>query len=190
MLATGLALASFLASNLDNFFLMTVLRATGVGTGRIVAGFVTAVALVLAAAIGGGWLLGGLSPRVTGWLGLVPLSLGVAAFLRSRTGSGEDESAVPASVPGFLGVTTLMLATSGDAVALFTASFADTDARFWTVMVVATLAAAALWSGLAARIGSAVGDSTRLMRYSSALVPAIMVAIGAYILFDSPTDLL
>lgn len=192
MLAIGLALAGFLASNLDNLVLMVLLRATGAGAARIVAGFMLVLVLVTAAAMGGGWLLAGLSPRATGWLGLVPFCLGMAAFLRMWFGGEDERDAVTAAdtAPGFAGIAALMLATSGDSVALFTATYADTDIAYWIPMALAVLVAGASWCGLAVGLGARIGHGNWLVRYGGVVMPLMMIGIGVYILLDTPTDLL
>ncbi len=192
MLAIGLALAGFLASNLDNLVLMVLLRATGAGAARIAVGFMLVLVLVTALAMGGGWLLAGLSPRATGWLGLVPLGLGMAALLRMWFGGDEEFDAVTVAdtAPGFVGTAALMLATSGDSVALYAATYADTDIAYWMPMALAVLVAGVSWCGLAIGLGARIGRGSWLIRHAGVVMPMMMIGIGVYILLDTPTDLL
>jgi len=192
MLAVGLALAGFFASNLDNLVLMAVLRAAGASAVRITLGFVSALVVVVVIASGAGWLLAGWSARMTGWLGLIPLGLGVAVLLRTHLAGGAEatEAGTMPAVPGYAAIAMLMLATSGDSIALFTATFADTASGYWPAMTGAVLAAGAAWSALASSLGARIGGNGRVIRYATRLVPWIMIAIGAYILLDTPTDLL
>ncbi len=191
MLAVGLAVAGFFASNLDNLVLMAVLRAAGASAVRITLGFVSALVVVVVIASGAGWLLAGWSARMTGWLGLLPLSLGVAGLLRMHLADagGTVEATAVEAAPGYSAIVMLMLATSGDSIALFTATFADTDSGYWPAMAIAVFAAGAAWSAVANGLGARIGGNGAVIRYAARLVPWMMMAIGAYILLDTPTDL-
>lgn len=192
MLAVGLAVAGFFASNLDNLVLMAILRASGASAARITLGYFTALLVVLVIASGAGWLLARWSARMTGWLGLIPLSLGVAGLLRMHLAgaTAAAEAGTMEVAPGYAAIAMLMIATSGDSIALFTATFADTDSGYWAAMAVAVLAAGVAWSAIANGLGARIGANGAITRYATRLVPWIMMAIGAYILLDTPTDLL
>lgn len=178
------------ATNLDNFAVLLALLLT-VGKGRAVAGYALSQALMLAAAMAVALgtdqaMPGGLS----GYLGFVPLALGLRGALRMLLRTPGDAAPRLSSKSRVFGTTALFLALSFDSFAVMAPLLADSAPgyRLWAlagaVLAVALLAGAAL---TAAGAASAAGKwAARLERTG----PFVMIAAGIYVLMNSGTDLM
>lgn len=182
--------AAQVATNLDNFAVLLALLLT-VGKGKSIAGYALSQVIMLAAAmavaLGADQAMpGGLS----GYLGFVPLALGLRGAIRMSVRKPGETSPRISSKSGVLGTTALFLALSFDSFAVMAPLLADSAPgyRLWglggAVIAVAALAAVALSAAGAA--GAAGKWAARLERIG----PFVMIAAGIYVLMNSGTDML
>ena len=192
LLAIGAAAATFLGSSLDNFVLLVgMLAHPGLSRRRVAAGYVLAVTAVALTAL----LVGaGASLVPTAWLGylgLVPLSLGLWFAIRLLIGSGRQEEPGLGDVEGgFISTIGVTLASSVDSVIVYTVLFADTRATLDLPILATIVVCAALWVAAAqyAVEHRTIRELTR--RSAPYLVPVLMILLGLYILLDTPTDVM
>lgn len=182
-----LTAAAFVATNVDSLLLLVGMLAMGRSSWAPLTGYATATLLV----VGGCFALARagdlLPPEVLGWFGLIPLCLGVLGLIdlwRHAEGAGE-----PPSLPvHFLAAAVLFLSVSGDNFAVFVPLMAESPYRADVVISIAMLALAACWAALARWLARAPGRSLAIRRLAARVVPFLLVAIGLYILLDTPTD--
>ena len=188
----ALVAGSFVATNLDNLLLLVVLLAA---TGRylpILAGYVLSSLVILAVSTVGVAVGVWLDPAAVGYLGVIPIGLGLYTLLRQHV-----EAGVP--VPGYAGAETgslrlgagsfaLMLGNSADSLALLVPLLAETSQRFLPLVLASWVSMALLWVGLALIIGSDERLAKRVDDRGSRVIPWVMVAVGLYILLDTATD--
>ncbi len=182
--------AAFAATSLDNLGLLIGLYADDSFRPRdVLVGYMAAAFTVTAAAYGVSTGVELAPLRYMGYLGFVPIALGLhrAGGLLRDPSSGSDSS--PHRVRrGVAPVFLLMLAQSIDTFAVFVAVFADTQEHLeipilMTVAAcVAILCASAYWL---ARHSAFAGALQRGMRW---VLPVLLIAIGVFILADTPTD--
>ncbi len=188
---TGLAVASFVSTSLDNFTLLLGFFADDEYPKRQVAGgYALSVVLVLLLAWGASAAVEMVPPGYLGYLGVVPLGLGLVGLYRLLRHAGPAAVAQPQRGKGFFPVLLVMLANSGDSFSVYVSVFADTAERLeipiLTVVVTCALLAAAAARWLVTR--SSLGQP--IQRIARLVLPFLLIAIGAYILIDTGTDAL
>lgn len=176
-------------TNLDNLALMMAMM-VAVGARRAIGGYLVAqtVILVLALAVAEG-LESGLPDRV-GYLGLIPLGLGILGLWRQWRRQ-EDEAPVKAiERGGLVAAVALYLSISVDSFSVMVPLLADSVGAYrWTA-----LAGGGLGALLLAGVGMSVTRlaPTSLDRISrlERLAPLVMIAVGFYVLLNTGTDAL
>ena len=175
-----------IATNLDNLAVMVALLLTS-NRSRVLGGYLAAQAIVLAVALIIAEGAEEAMPGWTGYLGLVPLALGLIGVWRQWRGVGDGD--MPVSAGGtLLASTVLFLGLSTDSLAVMAPLLADTVP---VLRVTATLGAggAILTIGLLglsmARGAEASGGWISKLEK---LGPYAMIAVGLYVLANSGTD--
>ena len=186
--------SGFVATNLDNLVILVGLLGARASQGApILVGYGVAALSVLMLALLGGLLGSLVDPALIGYLGILPLSMGLYQLYRVTLGRAAPESVdedVDPGVSGGLSAFTLMASNSGDSVALFVPLFAESGRDALIVEVVTYLAMILLWAGAARFLAGRRLVAMTLNRYGAYLVPVIMISVGIYILLDTATDTL
>jgi len=183
-ISSGIAVIS---TNLDNLAVLLGLLIV-MDQRRAIAGFAVAQVIVLAAAtaIASGLNQSGV-PNWIGYLGFVPLVLGVRGIWRQTRADDTQDVPVGGAATSVL---LLFLSLSFDSFAMITPLLADSSVGFRVAAIIGALCAAALLVGVASwgapRAKSLGPRIARLDR----IAPFIMVLVGLYILINSPTDIL
>ena len=112
-------------------------------------------------------------------LGLVPITLGVRAWLTRR---GEDEQA-PSAV-GLLSTALLTVANGGDNLGVYIPLFAGFDGGQLTLCAGVFALMTLLWCLLGARLASLPRVGAAIGKYKAVLVPAVLILLGLYILLS------
>lgn len=180
--------AAQVATNLDNFAVLMALLLT-VGKGRAVAGYLLSQIIMLSAAA---FVAFGadqtLPDGLVGYLGFVPLAIGLRGLLRMVLKTPGSADAKISSRSGVLGTTALFLALSFDSFAVMAPLLADSlpGYRLWAFGGASVAAGAlALVAVKTARAAGPVGTwAMRLERVG----PLVMIAAGIYVLMNSGTD--
>ncbi|SFM14301.1 hypothetical protein [Shimia aestuarii] len=174
---------ALILTNLDNLAVMVALMLR-LPKKRVLIAFVTAQVIVLAVAkaIAEGIEIG-LSAQA-GWLGIVPILIGVRALLQENGGEGpkaRDDATLVALVLLFLSI-------SSDSLIVLAPLLADAAPGHRVAGIFGAILA---WGGLmaaglkTAQAGGTTGWARRLER----LAPWVMIAVGTYVLLDTATDM-
>lgn len=182
-----LTVAGFTATNLDNLLVLVALSAGG-ARARAMLGFLLAAATLLAVATLGIVLGDMLDPGWVGYLGVVPVVLGLYLFLqllRSPAPTAQMSAAAPVGVAGsFL----VMLSNSGDNLALFLPLMADTRKSLLPIIILTYVGMAVAWTLLARWLVGHRLLAKSLERHGRWLLPSIMIAVGTVVLMDMGYD--
>ena len=175
---------AYAATNVDNLLIMAALAGT-TKRGQLIAGFLAASTGVLLVASLATFIEGIVPNEVLGYLGFVPLSIGLYLLLFTNT-QAESPASRATTWPAVAG---LLFANSGDTIFAMGPLFAESghDARLGLAAGFAMIAT--VWLLLILNVSQRVARSTLLSRLGPRLAPWMMILVGLYILSDSATDL-
>lgn len=183
------AVGLFAATNIDDIVVLTVLfvaSARGALPGwKVVAGqyagFVTLVAISVVAAAG----LTIIPDKWVGFLGLIPLAIGIYGLVRTLRRQDDDDEDDAISAVGLLGVAGITIANGADNISLYTPVFRTSPVQDTVVTIIVFLVLVAAWCLIARFIGTSKTVSELLERVEHWLVPAVFIGLGLYILIES-----
>ena len=185
---------SYASTNVDNLLLAVLL----LGANRnqqwaIKLGVFTAAVAVMLLCAAGLMVRYTVDAGVVGYLGLLPIALGLRHLLASgRGGQGEPHNQSRLTAPdarsAWLSATALMVANSGDTIALFLPLLAETRTAVLPLVALSYLVTAVLWALLAWGLASRPWIARSLDRHGNRLLPWIMIGVGIYILSNTATD--
>ena len=181
----GLGFAAYAATNLDNFLLLCGLIGGGARRRSVTVGFVTAGGLILLLALSFSVLSYLVSPAMLGYLGVVPIALG----LRILIYDGVATEGTPQLAKGVFGVAALLTANSLDTVATFAPMFAESEAIVRFALVVGYIASAIVLITAVLRITRRLSRLAIKKSAAQKITGVVMILVGAYVLSDSGTDL-
>ncbi|TGD74870.1 hypothetical protein E4634_06660 [Mangrovimicrobium sediminis] len=187
--------AGFIATNLDNLLLLVVLMgAEPERRARHRAGYLLACTVVLAVASLGSLLGSLVDPGLIGYLGVIPLAMGLRLLVlrRNTDAAPTPQPGTPAAVAGggMLATALLMLGNSADSLAIFIPLAAESTLRALAIGSLVFLACATLSASLAGYIAAHPELGRRITAIGEKLVPLVMICAGAYILADTASDTL
>ena len=186
LLVAALAMApiAYLSTNIDNLTILLALRGSGAPQRLLAMGFIAAVIALLLVASAGAYADEFIPLGMLRYFGLVPVALGLRLLL-----SAPDDGPAAQQQQGWLAIALLFLANSVDSMLVVGALVAESEAAahagllFGYLLTAAATVAASGWLLGHERIAD------RVARAGSRLAPILMIAIGLYIFWDSPTDL-
>lgn len=187
------AAAAFVATNLDNFFLLlSFLTMPSVRIKSVFLGFITGM-LILIGISATATLLPALIPvKYLGLLGIIPITVGIRQLIATSRGldpSGQI-SAPTVSSSAFSAVVLTQISNGSDTIITLVPLIADSMPGA-VVLILATFVAMSLLLWRTARrvhLQPAVAALTK--RYGHFLAPVILILVGSYILANTATDLL
>jgi cadmium resistance protein CadD (predicted permease) len=181
----ALAAAAFAASNVDDLFVLAAfsadpsLRRRHVVAGQFLGiGALTAASLLCAlaaVAVPAHWL---------GFLGLLPIVVGVRRLLTARRVEGEDRTPQPARAAA-LSVAAVTIANGGDNLAVYVPLFATQPGVAWPLIVAVFAVLTAVWCAAAVGLVAHPAVGPRLRRYGRRWLPWVLIALGLFIIAGS-----
>jgi len=188
----SLVAGSFVATNIDNLAMLVSWLLSGRGEPRqILAGYLLGMSglLILACAFGLG--AGFVPDRYVGYLGVIPITLGLKGLydlLRARD-AVEQESASVGSGALVLSIAMTQLANGVDTVLVLGPLFADSELGFDLEMIAGFTLMVFVWFRLARFLETQAGRVQAIERYGHWISPIVLIVIGFYILDNTGTDI-
>lgn len=196
-IATGTV--TFAATNIDDIFILMLFfsRSAALYPRRaIIAGqYLGFTALVLISLIG--FLAGFVVPRpYLGILGLVPILLGIRAWLNRRKEVEEEErekeqveAAGKKSNQGLfsstLAVASVTFANGGDNIGIYTPLFAGSSLFNLVVIIAVFYILIAVWCFAGYVVSKQPHVGHVLTNYAHSIVPFVLIALGIFIMYES-----
>ena len=188
----GVGLAAFASTNTDNLLLIAVLLGRKAQRpSAVLIGYVGAVVTIAALGLAAARLADAVPSGVLGYLGIVPLSMGLVRLQRSLRGGGSSSegSARPTGV-GALAVAAVMLSNGSDTLAVLLPLFAETPEPLTYVLAATVVVATFIWFALARWVAGHAWVAARLESVERWLVPLVLIGLGVYIMMDTGTDVI
>lgn len=186
-----LVLMGFVATNIDNLLILLALLASSDSRWPVLAGYGAAATAVLMVCLVGAALGGMLQPQWVGYLGIIPLVLGLQLGWQAWRDSRDKTSAITVPSGGAAGTAFLLtLSNSGDNIALFLPLLAETERESIMLLLAIYLGLVLAWAQLARFVATRRWLVEMLSRHSRWLLPCVMILVGTYVLLDTTTDTL
>jgi cadmium resistance protein CadD (predicted permease) len=185
--AFGLALLLFVATNIDDVFILLALFSDpSFRPAEVVAGQLLGMAVLLALSVAGALLAVVIAPGYVGLLGIVPLAFGILQLIRKH----EDVSGMPApaaarSALRVLAVSAITIANGADNIGVYIPMFATANRLQLAVYAVTMLASTAALCWLAHALIHHPRLGAPIRRFAESATPFILIALGVYILLES-----
>jgi cadmium resistance protein CadD (predicted permease) len=189
--AIALGVALFVATNLDDIFILLVFYADPRFRARnIVAGtYLGMTALVLISVVAALVALV-IPPAYVKLLGLIPIALGIKSLIDLWRGQDDDDEeerarSAQASAPSqALVIAAVTLANGGDNIGVYTPVFAI-QSGYETIVVVAVFAVmTALWCGLAYWLVNHPTMGAPIRRYGHRILPFVLIGVGVMVMLS------
>ena len=194
LIIIGVTAGAFVSTNLDNLLLLVAMYSRYEHQTRMVtAGYFAGMVLVAIITIAIGEV-GGLIPlNYLGFLGVIPMMMGVFALLKLfRNAKSEDSIHIASGssrVSIFLALMTIQLSNSADSILTFSTLFADSSDPADYVVAPTFFVMAGIFSAVAYYSVRHPRLSQFLGRYGPYVTPFILMLVGYYILSDTASDL-
>jgi cadmium resistance protein CadD (predicted permease) len=185
--AIGLAAVLFVATNIDDIFILLALFSNpSFRPAQVIAGQMVGMALVIALSVAGALLALVIAPAYVGLLGLVPLALGIVKLVRKDT--ADDDNTTPEATSGalrILAVTAITVANGADNIGVYVPMFATAGRIHVAIyaLTMLTLTAVLCWVAHALIQHPKLGPPIR--RFARPVTPFVLIALGIYILVES-----
>lgn len=179
-----LAPIAYFSTNLDNLIILSALSHNSGAELSIRSGFIIASVTVFFLSLCFVMLGYFVRPDALGYLGIVPIALGVRQLLAGTLGPGNtvfDNASTRT-------ISIILIANSADTIAVFGPLFAESKPVVLIALAAGFAASAAAWLVLATYIRLSVGRSERVGSLSRYATPLIMICIGVYVLMNTGTD--
>ena len=186
--ALGKAIVAFVATNLDDIFVLTFFFAQkNLQIWRVVLGqFLGIAGLILVSLVG--FFASLIIPyKWISFLGLIPIAIGVRKLIALK--EEHEEKIGVRRVESSLTVAAVTFANGGDNIAIYTPLFASSTWATLTVTLITFSVMIALWCVAGYAIGNHFVVIRLIDRYGHILVPFIFIGLGFYILLGSQSRL-
>jgi len=187
--------AAYAATNLDNFILLVALLGRyRQHTVNVVAGFFVCTLVFALVALWIGTAANFVPVQYLGFLGFVPVAMGVYELIRLRRGGGQAAETAEELADGgkkvFMTTLSSQLANGTDTVVVFSVLFIDSApaADALTMFTIAAMAFIFLCVGVYAVRHPAL--SQRIDRYAHRVMPFVLIVVGLYVVANTATDLM
>jgi cadmium resistance protein CadD (predicted permease) len=167
----------FSVTNIDDLLLLALFFARSRSPVKIVAGQYLGFAGILAASVVGALGATLLPEHVRPWLGLLPIALGIKAFLQRSTDDEPDDVG-----PGVLAVAGVTLANGGDNIGVYVPVF--TTSGDIGVYVVVFLVLVGVWCAAGRFLATREVVARTLSRWGHVLLPVVLIGVGVLILLS------
>jgi cadmium resistance protein CadD (predicted permease) len=192
----GVTGAAFVSTNLDNLVIVSAYGGkSGYRPFALRLAFVLVCLTVLLVSLALARAADTLAADKIRYLGFVPVAIGAFHYSKLFFGSADEEPASAetagrSGIVAYLSFALVLLANSSDSVILLTPLLADLRPVFVLAGFAAALTAAFVMSLLAQKIAHHPRARVHLEKFAKWVLPGLLIAIGALILFDEPSVVL
>lgn len=180
------SVVAYISTNIDDIFVIMILLAQAAkgAKGRLIAGHFLGVGIVTAISMLSAFGLQNLPLKYVGILGLVPIGLGIKAWLDHKKGTDDDDSP-DAQSASLLSVAMITVGNGADNVGVYIPLFTGFSGaeRIGAVVVFAVMTA--LWVFLANSLAEFPKVKSVIEKYKAIAIPVVFIVLGVFIILDS-----
>ncbi len=180
------SVAAYTGTNIDDIFVIMILLAQAAkGTkGRLVAGHFLGVGILTAVSMLGAFGLQNLPLKYVGILGVVPIGLGIKAWLDHKKGA-DDGNTPDARGVSPLSMAMITVGNGADNLGVYIPLFTRFSGAEQIGAVIVFTVMTALWVFLANALAEFPKIKELISKYKPVLIPAVFILLGVYIIMDS-----
>ena len=180
------SIIAYTGTNIDDIFVIMILLAQAAKRtkGQLIAGHFLGVGLITMVSMLGAFGLQNLPLKYVGILGLVPIGLGIKAWLDHKKGADDDDTPEARSV-SLLSMAMITVGNGADNIGVYIPLFTGFSVaeRIGAVIVFAVMTA--LWVFLANSLAEFPKVKSAVGKYKHIVIPAVFILLGVYIIMDS-----
>ncbi len=186
----GIGISAFVASNIDDTFILIILFTTVTFQARhvFVGQFLGIAVLIIISALGSLIALV-VPPFVIGLMGIIPIAIGIKRLVELRRDDQINHEPLQPNKKSYLSFITvgaITVSNGGDDIGVFTPLFAKySDAREVTILVTILMAMTVVWCVVTYYFVNHPVVASRIERLGNILTPFVLIGLGVYILADS-----
>jgi cadmium resistance transport/sequestration family protein len=194
------ALLVFISTSIDYVIILTILFSisrTRKSTGHVVGGLYLGTAFLVAASLVAAFALNYVPEDwMIGFLGLIPLILGIRVAIKGgkeeEEEEGEENEIVEKlesrkSTQLFWTIALITIASGGDNLGIYIPYFATLSGSEIAIMLVVFVISTAALSFLGKKLSTIPLISLTLEKYERIIVPVVYIALGIFIMLESGT---
>ena len=186
----ALAVGLFVTTNIDDIFVLVGFFSDPKFKPRQIAlGQLAGLAALYAASVVFALLALVVSPAWIGFLGVLPILIGLKKIQELRHGDAtdDDDAAVKSSRGNVLAVAAVTIANGGDNLSIYIPIFATLSALEVALIGLVFVTMTFVWVGAAFWLTHHPTLGAPIRRYGQRVVPFVLVALGAWILVEAGT---
>lgn len=185
-----LSITAFAGTNIDDIFLNTLFfteAKTKSDERNIVIGKYIGIGTLVILSILGAFGLQFLPPQYIGWLGNVPIAMGIKEIIDTLRMKQTDETAgtVPKSSNKIWNTALITMASGADNIGVYVPLFAGFAVWQILLAVCVFLILIAVWCQLGRILANLPVVKNSLEKYKTVVVPVVYIALGVYILLKN-----
>ena len=187
----GIGIGAFVASNIDDTFILIMLFSTVIFQARhvFIGQFLGIAFLIVVSALGS--LIALVVPAFfIGLMGIIPIGIGIHRLIELRHHEEIKDKARQInnnkSYLPFLSVSAITVSNGGDDIGVFVPLFAKyNDADQVTILIIILVAMTLLWCVMTYYFVNHPLIASRIKRLGNIITPFVLIGLGVYILGDS-----
>ena len=182
----GIGITAFIASNIDDTFILILLFATrGLLARHIIVGQFAGIALLVTISSFAALLALAVPALILGFMGLVPIVIGIKRLLESRE-SVESKEINRTKYLSILSVMAITVSNGGDDIGVFTPLFAKYNAiAEFSFLILLLLVMTGVWCMVTYYFFRHPLIASRINTLSKTVTPIALILVGVYVILDS-----
>jgi cadmium resistance protein CadD (predicted permease) len=190
----GIAIVLFASTNIDDVFVLLGFFADSkFGVRQVAVGQFIGIGALYSVSVVASLISLVLAPAYIGFLGLVPIAIGlkkVWELWKGGEAGEEDAEVLGKAVAGhgnIIAVAAVTMANGGDNISIYTPLFATRSIYDIAIIGVVFAIMTVVWLGLAHWLTSHRTIGAPIRRYGHRVVPLVLIALGCFILYEAGT---